>query len=461
MPDQTLAQRVKAKYPGQYDDLPDADLEAKIKAKYPGQYDDLPTTKAESQPAAPQASGSWLDSVADYAKGVWGQVNPIAGAQAMGQAVMHPLATAKGIGQAQGDLLTDAEKAFKSGDYAKGAARVVDWLLPVIGPQIAKAQDANTSGEWAKGAGIATGLGLQLAAPKAISQAMAPEAPMGATLAPQSDADLAKLITPQTGAKRAKFAVLAQKVAPELNARGMGAKTFDLVDQNIGQGLTDATVALKEAEAKIPATRMAPSKPFLTKLQSARDALNAGGNLPSGNEAQAAVLDRAIADVKAMGPVANFDSWRRMRQSLDSTADASGAYSRTPVDAATKLGGQAASKAAGIIRDTMPTYFPEMSAANNDYSTMITAKKVMDAAKLSQFLQATKAPAAAQGVIGQIVASVAHLGTTAGRITLLSDLVDAFSGADRTATFNTLKRIGKIAGASGADLNLLTPKEPQ
>ncbi len=423
-------------------------------------------TVTKSEPLKDEPQRSWMDSVADYAKGVWGQVNPIAGAQAMGQAVMHPLATAQGVGKAQGDLLIDAEKAFKSGDYAKGAARVVDWLLPVIGPQIAKAQDANTSGEWAKGAGIATGIGLQLAAPKAINEALAPEAPMGATLAPQSDADLAKLITPQTGAKRAKFAVLAQKVAPELNARGMGAKTFDLVDQNIGQGLADAKAALQEAETKIPATRMGPTKPLLTKLQAARDALNTGGikgadNLPSGNEAQAAVLDRAIADVKGMGSVANFDAWRTMRQSLDSMADASGAYSRTPVDAATKLGGQAASKAAGIMRDTMSTLFPEMSKANGDYSTMITAKKVMDAAKLSQFLQATKAPAAAQGVIGQIIASVAHLGTTTGRIGLLSDLVDAFSGADITATFNTLKRVGKLAGTSGADLNLLAPKEPQ
>ncbi len=53
MPDQTLAQRIKKKYPGQYDDLPDADLEAKIKAKYPGQYDDLPTTTAAAEaPAA-------------------------------------------------------------------------------------------------------------------------------------------------------------------------------------------------------------------------------------------------------------------------------------------------------------------------------------------------------------------------------------------------------------------------
>lgn len=41
---ETLAQKIKAKYPGTYDDLPDADLEQKIKARYPGVYDDLPTS---------------------------------------------------------------------------------------------------------------------------------------------------------------------------------------------------------------------------------------------------------------------------------------------------------------------------------------------------------------------------------------------------------------------------------
>src|SRR5215831_4427225 len=36
-----LGKRVKAKYPGQYDDLDDADLGRRVKAKYPGAYDDF------------------------------------------------------------------------------------------------------------------------------------------------------------------------------------------------------------------------------------------------------------------------------------------------------------------------------------------------------------------------------------------------------------------------------------
>lgn len=41
---QTLAQMIRAKYPGAYDDMDDATLEQKILAKYP-QYSDLPRTQ--------------------------------------------------------------------------------------------------------------------------------------------------------------------------------------------------------------------------------------------------------------------------------------------------------------------------------------------------------------------------------------------------------------------------------
>ncbi len=59
MPDQqTLAQMVRAKYPGSYDDLSDAQLEQSVKAKFPGVYDDVPTSKATVPPAS--ASGANL-----------------------------------------------------------------------------------------------------------------------------------------------------------------------------------------------------------------------------------------------------------------------------------------------------------------------------------------------------------------------------------------------------------------
>lgn len=55
MADGTLAQRVRTKYPGVYDDLDDATLEAKVTAKFPGVYDDIP--RSATAPAAPERPG--------------------------------------------------------------------------------------------------------------------------------------------------------------------------------------------------------------------------------------------------------------------------------------------------------------------------------------------------------------------------------------------------------------------
>src|SRR5271167_4170756 len=47
---QTLAQMVRSKYPGAYDDMDDVTLEKNVLAKHP-EYSDLPTTKTATQKA--------------------------------------------------------------------------------------------------------------------------------------------------------------------------------------------------------------------------------------------------------------------------------------------------------------------------------------------------------------------------------------------------------------------------
>jgi hypothetical protein len=54
MPESTivdLGQKVKAKYPGQYDDLSDAEVGQKVKIKFPGQYDDFKDVAPAPPPA--------------------------------------------------------------------------------------------------------------------------------------------------------------------------------------------------------------------------------------------------------------------------------------------------------------------------------------------------------------------------------------------------------------------------
>jgi hypothetical protein len=68
-----LGRRVKAKYPGAYDDLTDEDVGRRVKAKYPGAYDDFTDTPAADKerlrtlqqelapPPIPRDFGAFMD----------------------------------------------------------------------------------------------------------------------------------------------------------------------------------------------------------------------------------------------------------------------------------------------------------------------------------------------------------------------------------------------------------------
>lgn len=83
---QTLAQLVRAKYPGAYDDMTDQQLEMAVKQKYPGAYDDIPTTPDPVGDAAGKAEHlkgpmSLTDRALSLLPTIAGAVGGIAGAR--------------------------------------------------------------------------------------------------------------------------------------------------------------------------------------------------------------------------------------------------------------------------------------------------------------------------------------------------------------------------------------------
>lgn len=115
--------------------------------------------KQVEPPAQPE--GSWLSNLArDY----WQKVNPVEAVKGVAQAVAHPIDTLSAIGQAQDERRIQAEEAFKRGDYATGARHVIEYLIPVLGPEIGregdKAQAGNVGGAVGGTLGIATNVVL-------------------------------------------------------------------------------------------------------------------------------------------------------------------------------------------------------------------------------------------------------------------------------------------------------------
>lgn len=189
---ETLAQKIKAKYPGTYDDIPDAELEQRITAKYPGVYDDLPRTDAKAAPAMNFATVNGQrvpveDGPLDAIKGFAQNVNPIPAVQMVGKALIPeaaaraagapdaetygPLNAARGMLEAQNHVKRGADEAWAKGDYTTAIRKYADWLLPIIGPAIDASADKMQAGQTWRGAGEAVGLGAALAAPKALEVA--------------------------------------------------------------------------------------------------------------------------------------------------------------------------------------------------------------------------------------------------------------------------------------------------
>lgn len=123
----------------------------------------------------------WLDSAVDYGKELWAQINPVTAAQGIGNAVMHPIDTAHQVLQNQADLAGKSAESFKNGDYVSGMRHALNYVIPLLGPQIDEAGDKTANGKVAAGLGQATGIGLNLAAPELAAKA----APVVAKLAPK------------------------------------------------------------------------------------------------------------------------------------------------------------------------------------------------------------------------------------------------------------------------------------
>lgn len=173
MPQQTLAQRVRAKYPGVYDDLSDTDLEAKVIARYPGVYDDIPRTTAEASPAKRETpSKGVLENLTEGVSELWQKqpIHPIDIVTGTAQAISHPIDTASGILKAQGTPLDRARESFTAGDYQSGVLDVLNYLIPIFGPQISDIQKRYREGDLSAGGvvGASAGVGLQAAIPSAM-----------------------------------------------------------------------------------------------------------------------------------------------------------------------------------------------------------------------------------------------------------------------------------------------------
>lgn len=106
-----------------------------------------------------------------FAEGAWKNIDPVAAVESAAQITASPLESLKAIGQAQGERLTAAQKAWESGDYMSAARHALEYAIPIFGPVTGSAGDKMAGGDIAGGLGETAGAAVSLFGPKAVGSA--------------------------------------------------------------------------------------------------------------------------------------------------------------------------------------------------------------------------------------------------------------------------------------------------
>lgn len=455
--------------------------------------------RAENSAAPVTGSAVWrfVSNAADV-------LNPIAAVEGLASAVAHPIDTMTAIGRQSLDQLAQARDQASQGHYSEAIGHL-GGAVPLVGPQMVQAGQQIAAGDYAGGAGRAAGLIAPIAALDA-----ATVAGKAAGVIPKSSSDIiadrldkmaaartADVMAPKVGANKARFGNLAEKVAPQINdvlAQDGAPLTREGLHQQVQAKLGEAEQALDAAADARNPNAVVYTSPIVKALQAKAAAMTAqtvkaGGMkagedvVPTPNLARVNTINGAIDEIKQLGPVANYDALRRIRQSYDGPAKAvySPAVTADYLKAqGSKLG---AADVTGVLRDKLAQMDPATAAANAQYSLFKTADDVLNATKETERtrpkvgrqimarLTATLAGEHAAGVpgaavgyaLGPVLDSAISSGITTKLQTarVMTQLADAIRRGDYGMVNSLSYRLKQLTAGSLVDKASTSPSESQ
>lgn len=407
-----LGRKVKAKYPGQYDDLSDDEVGRKVKSKFPGQYDDFTDVGSAADPNAavlaaqkakfPTAAEGGDPNLPWYA-GYFGQGNDpnrTAGQVASDQAAN----VLKGIPQAvtgiPGTIKEAAGGIFEvlSGHRAHRLAGMVRGMAePIITPikqgiELAApgavnaptvedprtAQSAQAAGANLAALELPNALsGAGLLAKKVGSVAVDTTAPLreslSGSLRESAVRSIKQVLNPTTKGNK----VLAQRVAPRLASEGPIAMTMKGYKAKLAAGRAAAGEALGEAQAAVPSETTLRTRPIIDAIEQSK--LDSGA-IVQGQKGPVVVepdLVRAADGLKDIisefGPEVSYDSMVKLRQRWDQTVAKAKGFVQQDVGAGIDM----KRDAAAAIREELAKDQPSIAKLNAEYSFWANGSKVL------------------------------------------------------------------------------------
>lgn len=410
--EQTIAQRVRAKYPGVYDDLNDQQLESAVLAKHP-EYKDLPRTPS-SPPAREKDIGDWIEQ--DLPKGVANLYTGIAKGAAN---------TLFGLGKIAHDYtpVGRISDAISPGAFDERPRELVPdgtmQRLGFTGEQVGEFFiPTGAAGKLARVAEVAKSAGLTKAQTGSTGQAVLsaglsaaiPAVVAGAGAASRAMRGSAeKTVAQALGATKEAMKAEAAKLAPQMLDRGVSGTRAGMLAQASAQVKAVGQLIEQEVAAQAAAGATVSGLQVRGAVQLAADALKvsgaAGQKLPiAGAEQAIKELDKLDEFVAALGNDIPFDKAQHIKQVWQHIVSKAGLYG--PKAQATATDAAAASalrEGAGVFKELLAAGSASLDDLNREFAFWKGLKTV---------LTATQARTQAQGM--GITASIG--GSTTGAV---------------------------------------------
>lgn len=445
-----------------------------------------PLTIVGEEPEAPTQApttqgGGPLDALGRALSGFWEQVNPVTTVQGIAQAVSSPIDTAKGVGQAQGQLYHDAAKAFQEGDYIKGARKGIHYLLPLIGPALDAQSEKAMQGDLAGAVGGTAGITANLAAPELAAGAVKvartiPQA-VPSVLRAGAERRIVDVIKPVVGQNKVRFGNKAADVAGQVAKEpGLMAWSREGLQTKLTERMEGVRQQFDTLDASRNPNQVIYSSTIERGLQQKLDRLKVNGVVPKPQQGRADVLIQAIKEVRQMPPTMSYQQLREFRKSYDGPASARYNQAITPDYLKVMAESHGAADVTGAVRDQMAKLDPRMSGPNAEFAWMRSADDVMRAAeetdrvrpKVGRRLFArwgTTAVGGAAGgtigavmgyVIGPLIDDIAAMSPTTKIATarIMTRLADALDAGNPTTAYVALRELAAKTGQA-ARLNEL------
>lgn len=447
--------------------------------------------EAESLPAQPEgsAAGRFVSNAA-------AMLNPIAAAKGIYGAAMHPVQTLEDIGSASMDQLSQAKQAASDGRISETIGHTFG-AVPVVGPAAVRAGEQIASGDVAGGLGSAAGLVAPVVATSALRVAgkakglipLTEREMVAQRLEGYAAERVANVMAPKVGANKVRFGNMAEQVAPSLAKMPDGAAwSREGLHAQVGARLEAAEAALDEAANARLGARTFPTQPIIEDLMAKRRRLTseavegsrvsagatvtgkttgtgfgpeppktvtAGGRggpigsdvVPAPNRTRVAEIDRAIGEIKKLGPVARYEPLRRIREAYDGPAKAIYSPSMTADFLKAQGGKMGAADVTGSLRDALVKFDPETAKANAEYSLYRKADDVLTA---TAEVERTR-PKVGRAIMARLTGSVVGQqaaglpGAAAGFV--FGPALDAAVSSGMTTKLQTAKLMSQLASA--------------